>query len=99
MALFLKKKKQPRKTWVTLLKECLNCKNPVEAKIWLEREALCLKRVHKGYKLSGTKYLIKMNLSALLRHYDSDTERKLARLIGVSRNMFGGVGYVANDKS
>lgn len=83
------------KTWIQLFKECLNCKNSVEAKLWLEKEALRLKKKHPGYKISGVKYLIKMNLSALLKYYDSSTEKKLVQLLGISRRMFGGV---TNDR-
>ena len=73
-----------RKTWVVLFRELMLIKTCGGAKCFLEKEALNLKKRNKGLSLAGAKFLIRENLTALLRFYGEEEEKKLKRLLGLS---------------
>lgn len=89
MSLKIKNPKSQRKTWVTILSEAWKCKSVEEARTWLEKEALLLKRRNPGYTLSGAKFIIKMNLGAIAPKYGEYTVKRIKKLFGVSSPLFG----------
>lgn len=89
MLLKIKKPKPQRKTWVEMLYSAWKCKSVEEARTWLEKEALLLRRRNPGYTLSGAKFIIKMNLGAIAPKYGDYTVRRIKKLFGVASPLFG----------
>lgn len=77
-----------RKTYVKMFHEVMTLKTPTEALVWLQKETLEFVKKHPGTTLQGAGYIIRESLSGLLRYYPS-SEKKLARLLGITKPTFG----------